>query len=328
MSVIYRSIITSKFRTENLLNFFNTVGDEADEHTIYVTFGRDESWGDNESSPNFAPPYPDDNTDGIVDVWTRMLGAVKVPQEMLQPVATRRDWGDIRYQDSTTFRINDFVVMNSAPYNITVSGAGWMVYRVVDVPDFGACSITSLEGKEECLASGGIWTPSDTSAIRPTERQDAIDTGDGYLWEYLYTIPADVAVNQCTNEHIVIPTPSQLKEDPVRWGYDQVLTWYPEQYDLVHRMKVNTLRFRAYLDSVYFPQASAIGNNGFRQISVIMDPYLAKDVPSDGNVKATGNYMNPIELEAHSGEMIYMENRQPIIRSRDQTEEFNLIFEF
>lgn len=327
MSVIYRSIITSKFRTENLLNFYNSIGDPEGKHTIYASFGRSERWAENETEPNFAPPYPDDSTPGISDMWSRMLGLVKIQQEMLRPVVPRDDWGDQRFSDPFTFHIGDIVVTNSAPYNRTEIGSGWFVYRCVDVPDVGSCSIKAITEKAKCLAVGGSWTPSRQSLL-PVGKSDAVDMKDGYLWEYMYMIPPDVAINECTNEHIIIPTPQELMANPVRWGYEHVLRWYPAKYDLIYRMRCNTMRFRAYIDSIYFQDASRIGNEGFRQMSVVLDPILRKASPNDKDVKATARNYLPAQLERHSGEMIYMENRQPIIRSRDQTEEFNLVFEF
>ncbi|EDU9380724.1 baseplate wedge subunit, partial [Salmonella enterica subsp. enterica] len=37
---------------------------------------------------------------------------------------------------------------------------------------------------------------------------------------------------------------------------------------------------------------------------------------------------DPEDLMRHSGEMIYMENRPPIIMAMDQTEEINILFTF
>lgn len=325
---IYRAVVTGKFRTENMMNFREMIGDDPDHNTIYMSIGRTEQWADNESDPEFAPPYPNDDTDGIVDMWTHMIGTTKVPGEMIDAIVARKDWGDTRYPNPKIFYINDIVVVNTAPYNRTDYGKGWMVYRVVDVPDIGSCSISSITGKIDCVRIGGIWTPTHESVEPPRGEANGIDMGDGYIWEYLYTIPPDVVINRCTNEHIVVPFPDELEEDPVRWGYDNVIKWYPDMYDLVFRMKVNSMRFRAYMDSLFFPQASLPGNRGFRQISVIVNPLLKKAIPSAPEVKATGQYYTKEQLELDSGQMIYMENRQPIIRSPDQTEEVSIIFEF
>ena len=240
-------------------------------------------------------------------------------------------WGDTRYPDPYTFRINDIVVCNSAPYNATESGAGWLVYRCLDVPDTGMCSIESLTNKDECLKLGGKWTPSARSMTPPEGRGDAegtIEPGDGYVWEYLFEIPPDVSINRCTNEYIVVPWPEELKEDPTRWGYEDNLTWQQDDFGLIYRVKANTIRFKAYLDSVYFPEAALPGNKGFRQISIITNPLEAKANPNDPNVKAEKDYYDPEDLMRHSGEMIYMENRPPIIMAMDQTEEINILFTF
>lgn len=327
MSVIYRSIITSKFRTENLLSFYNAVGDSDSQYSIYAGFGRAEPWADNETDPKFAPPYPNDSIEGQADSWNRLIGITKIPQSQLRPVYPRDDWGDIRYENPEIFKIGDIMVTNSAPYNLTERGTGWMVYQCVDVPEAGQCSITSLLTKKDCLNVGGEWTPSHNALI-PFGRSDGVDMQDGYIWEYLYTIPPDVAINECTNEYIVIPTPQELIDNPARWGYEDVLKWYPDRYDLIYRMRCNTLRFRAYFDSTFFQAASMIGNTGFRQMCIMVNPMEKKDHPSDGDVKCRSDNYLKSELDLHSGEIIYMENRQPIIRSRDQTEELNVVFQF
>lgn len=332
-SVIYRAIVTSKFRTEKMYNFYQTTGDGDDKNSLYVTFGRSIPWADNESEVGFAPPYPSDNTNGVVDMWTNMIGAVKVLPSMLDAITPRKDWGDIDYPNPKNFQIGDIVVSNSAPYNRTDVGAGWMVYRCVDVPNTGICSITDIKTKNECIMLGGKWTSSYESVYPPAGRGDTVgstqvDTGDGYLWEFLYEIPPDVSINRCTNEYIVVPWPEEVADDPERWGYAINLTWQPDDYNVIFRVKANTIRFKAYLDSVYFPQASLPGNTGFRQLSIIVNPLEKKIKATDPNVKAEELYYNVIDMERQSGEMIYMENRQPIIRAMDQSEEVSIIFEF
>ncbi|AFL47779.1 baseplate wedge subunit [Acinetobacter phage ZZ1] len=330
-SMIYRAIITSKFRTEKMLNFYNLIGDNADQNTIYLTFGRDTAWSEMENEPGFAPPYPVDSPQGVQDVWTNMLGAVKIKQSYLDAVIPRKDWGDSRYPNPRTFHVGDIVVTNTMPNNRAPGAEGWLVYKVVDVPSTGTCSISTITNKPECNKLGGKWTPSIESFNIPSGRGDTeglVDTGDGYLWEYLYEIPPDVSINRCTNEYIVVPWPDEIKADPVRWGYQHNLSWQQNDYGLVFRMKTVIMRFKAYLDSVYFPEASILGNKGFRQISMIMNPLEAKPKPTAPNVKAIKDHYSQSGLDRHSGEMIYIENRQPIIRSMDQTEEVAIFFEF
>lgn len=330
-SMVYRSIVTSKFRTEKMVTFYNNVGSANDENTIFLTFGRNTPWSSNENDPGFAPPYPVDNVKGVVDVWTNMLGAVKVQQSLLDAVVPRKDWGDTRYPNPRTFYIGDIVVTNTAPYNRAPGAEGWLVYKVVNVPNEGVCSIGSISEKDECIKLGGKWTSSIESVFVPSGRGDTegmVDTGDGYMWEYMFEIPPDVSINRCTNEYIVVPWPDELKADPKRWGYDDNLTWQQDDYGLIYRMKVVLIRFKAYFDSIYFPNASVLGNKGFRQLSLIMNPLESKARPTDPNKKAQKDHYSPFELMRHSGEMVYIENRQPIIRSMDQTEEISIVFSF
>lgn len=330
-SMVYRAIITSKFRTEKMLNFYNLVGDTALQNTIYLTFGRDTPWSPLENDPGFAPPYPVDNVNGVEDVWTNILGSVKIQKSYLDAVIPRRDWGDIRYPNSRTFVVGDIVVSNTMPTNRVPGAEGWMVYRVVDVPSDGVCSISQIANKVECKKLGGKWTPSVQSSVPPSGRGDTegmVDMGDGYLWEYLYEIPPDVSINRCTNEYIVVPWPDEIKADPKRWGYQNNLSWQQNDFGLIFRIRATMIRFKAYLDSVYFPEASVLGNKGFRQLSLIMNPLERKALPTAPNVKAIkGNY-GKTGLERHSGEMVYIENRQPVIRAMDQTEEVSIIFDF
>ena len=332
MTTIYRSIITSRFKTQNLLHFYNMVGDEGsptpDSNRVYLSLGREQKWADNESDVGFAPPYPIDTTDGVVDVWTNMIGLVKIKKELFDAVIPRRDYGDVRYDRPFNFYIGDIVVVNTAPFNATEPGKGMLVYRCVDIPSDGACSISAIDNKIECLKLGGVWESSHGSSFAPIGTGDAIDMKDGYLWEYLYEIPADVSINRVTNEHIVVPFPQDIQLDPARWGMNNVLQSDPDRYDLVFRVKCNTLRFKAYLDSVYFPENSLPGNTGFRQMSVIMNPLEKRPLPSSQDVLCDKESYKRKELEDHTGEMIYIENRQPIIRALDQVEEVSLMFEF
>jgi hypothetical protein len=110
-----------------MYTFYKSIGPGTDQNTLYVSFGKSTPWSDNESEPGFAPPYPADNEDGVVDIWTNMMGAVKIESSMLDCVVPRRDWGDTRYPNPRTFLIGDIVVANSAPYNRTDAGFGYLV---------------------------------------------------------------------------------------------------------------------------------------------------------------------------------------------------------
>ena len=322
----YRQIITSKFRTQNLVNFMNKVGDSADKNQIYLSFGKEQSWSDRETEQDFSPPMPLDNTAGIVDVWNNMVGIIKIPEAYFDAVIPRKDWGDQRYATSKTFYINDIIAVNTGIFNQVAPGEGIKVYRCVDVPAEGECSIDIATDKITCSKFGGKWTPKYEQIYAPRGTGDAIDMEDGYKWEYLYQIPVDVVVNRVTNEYLVVPMPDELQKNPEKWGYKNVLSWDSDN-QLVFRTKCNTLRFKAYMDSIYFPETTLPGNTGFRQLGLIMNPEM-KEQSSKNKVKATGNSHRKDDLLQHSGELLYIENRTPIIRQMDQTEEVQIFFKF
>ncbi len=332
MSDIYRSRITSRFRTKNLLNFRNSVGDDSDSNRLYLAFGRTEPWSDNENEVGFAPPYPSDDSEGYLDIWNRLIGAGKVKQSALDAVIPRKDWGDIRQNDPFRFYIGDIICTNTIDnVNVTERGEGIMVYRCIDVPDTGECSISSITEKDECMKLGGTWNAIQSPGANvniPFGQGDAIDTKDGYVWEYLYTIPAEAVINRVTNEYIVVPFPDEALNNPEAWRITNSIYWNPGNNDIIYRTKCTQLRFKVFLDSIDFPEASKPGNTGFRQISIIVNPLESKDDDSDPDVDATDDVYLKKDLLHSSGEIMYIENRTPIIRSYDQVEEINIIFDF
>lgn len=336
MAKIYRSKITNEYRTKNLLNFYNLIGDGESENTIYMMFGRAESWATNENDISFAPPYPDDSPDGQADVWSRALGFVKIPKEQLKAVIPRRDWGDTELGDKALqFDIGDIVVTNTLTINSHPSALpGYMVYRCIDIPDVGSCSLDDSQttySKVDCIALGGQWfAESSPGAVVniPNGTGDAIDTDDGYIWEYLYTIPPSEVVNSVTSEYIVCPFPTDIVGNSDSWGLSNEVSFDRDVDRTIFSANVYQLRFRAKLSGSDFPELTAPGSTGYRQIAIVLNPNLAPENTGADPVKATDTSYLPEQIQTTSGEMIYMENRQPIYRAKDQVEEFSLIFQF
>lgn len=319
-----------------MMNFYDNVGDTSDLNSVYVMFGRKEAWAANEEDINFAPPYPDDSTDGQADAWSRALGFVKVPKAQLKAVIPRRDWGDTDLGDSSLqFEIGDIVVTNTISLNQHPSAlSGYMVYRCVDVPDTGSCSLNDADTtfvKTDCIALGGKWSATSstgTTANIPNGTGDAIDTDDGYTWEYLYTIPPDEVINNVTSDYIVCPFPDDVINNRKEWGLSDEISYDRNLDRTIYSVGASKLRFKAKLAGSDFVQLSAPGNTGYRQITVLINPLLYRSDTTTAAVKATATTYLPSLIEQTSGEVIYMENRQPIKRAPDQVEEFSLIFQF
>ena len=101
-----------------------------------------------------------------------------------------------------------------------------------------------------------------------------------------------------------------------------------ETDETIYSVGAVNLRFRAKLSGSDFIHLFGPGNNGYRQISLVQNPLLVREHGATTDIKATDIRYNPHEIQEGTGQMIYMENRQPIRKTLDQVEEFNLIYTF
>ena len=322
------------------MNFYDSVGDDDDKNSIYLMFGRSEPWSDREDEINFAPPYPSDSPDGKADIWARAMGMIKIPKSQLRPVLPRLDWGDPDLNNSLRFTFGDIVTVNTMSINSHPSALnGYMVYRCVDVPETdpnnanirGTCSITTITGKDDCIAVGGDWkapsSPGNPENI-PHGTGNANDTGDGYVWEYLYTIPPSEVLTSVSREYIICPFPDDVIENRSAWGLDQNIVFNAENDETIFSVGAVQLRFRAKLAGSDFIHLFGPENNGYRQITLVQNPLLIREDGDNTDTKATNPRYSPHEIQQGTGQIIYMENRQPIRKTFDQVEEFNLIYQF
>lgn len=333
MTVLYRGIVTQKFRTTAMLNFIDGIGDTADTNTYYMSFGRKTPWSTYESSSYFKPPYPVSDNSGVAALWDDMLGLVKIARASWIPVIPRKDWGNPELGVAgRMFQINDIVIVNSlmGVNEFDTSDSGYMVYRCVQIPDSGSCNISSLEEKNACVMAGGVWnpilTPGEYENI-PKGKQSAIDTGDGYLWDFLYTIPPDEVINSTNEDYIVVPTPEQIESDPAKWGLENVNT-SNQTNRIIFDVGCSSLMGYVRLTDRDFTDTNRAGNTGYRQLSILVNPLLTKVLNGDPDVKATAYSYYPNQLLSESGEVLYIENRPPIYRSSDQTEAIRIILSF
>jgi len=335
MAVVYRGTVSSFYRTNNLLNFYNNVVDgNTSGNALYLVVGRKEPWATNENDIGFAPPYPYDEPAGYADVWARSIGFVKINESDTVAIYPRRDWGDPNLEN--IFQIGDIVCTNTAAYNHSNGSgvdAGIMVYKCVDLPDQGECSIDNIEennsanAKETCIGLGGQWLGNSAFDI-PTGKSLAIKTDDGYTWEFMYTISPSRVIIDVTDDYIPVPFPTDVETDPSQWGLETVIRENPDQDRTIYNMKTNLLRFKIPLSVARFPELADPASAGFRQLSIAYNPLLVKTLYDEPSIVAQDDFYNPDELQFNSGEIIYMENRQPIYKSTYQSEIVTITFSF
>lgn len=332
MATVYRGIVTNNFRTKSLLNFIDGIGDEEGKNSYYMTFGRMEPWSNFETSSYFKPPYPATDSTGIAELWDNIIGIMKISRSSWIPVIPRIDWGNTDIGSAGfVFKENQVVVVNSmAGINeYDTADSGFMVYRCVKTPDSGTCNIDSITEKNQCVVSGGTWIPQATPgtyANIPKGKQSAIDTLDGYLWDYLYTIPPDEVINSTNEDYIVVPTQEKLEEDPAKWGLANVNPTNQINRIIYDVACTDLMGYVRLTDNDF--QESARAGVSYRQLSIVVNPLESKEFPGEVDVKCTKYSYLPAEILVESGEMLYVENRPPIYRSSDQTESIRIILSF
>lgn len=320
----YRSLVTAEFRTDNLLNFRNQVGDQPDETTLYVMFGKNTPWSANEDLLSFSPPLPNDTKEGKSQVWTNSLGFSKIPRVDLVPSVLRNDW-----ESGEIYSVGSIVITNSLTTNIPlVAPNGYPVYKCIEQPSGngeGSCSIGGHLTKSDCVNNGGAWTSTPCINL-PSGTGASIDTSDGYFWQYLYTIPASQISANTSNDYIPVPTPDQIESNRDEWGLSDASN-LDNAERIIYEIKCNTMIFTDRLGSEILGRLG-ISSTSYRQISLIINPLLQKNNQFDPDVKATDEFYIAEDILKESGEMVYMENRQPVTKTVGQAEEIRIVMVF
>jgi hypothetical protein len=172
------AIVTSKFRLHNAEQFVEAFSETAPTN-MYLFIGRVDPWGTNagETGDDVNPPTPIDSTDQTeFDHWRDMISAKRVQSGEVAHVIPRYDWtsGTVYEQydhENAGLFSSQFYVVNST----------FDVYK--------------------CLFNNG----DAQSTVAPTgTAADPFTTGDGYKWQYMYTITAAETLKFVTPEWIPV----------------------------------------------------------------------------------------------------------------------------
>ena len=150
------AIITDKFKREVLDNLYNNVVDSA--NTYYIGIGRSQDWNVSDTVPNPA------NTEKAVRDFRLNLQAMKQGEDVSY-VVPRYNWSS-----GTIY----------SGYDDNISGYPSNAYYV----------LTDENGVFICLQQGRNSSGAAVaSTVKPTGTT-VVETADGYVWKYLYTITA------------------------------------------------------------------------------------------------------------------------------------------
>lgn len=196
------ALITDQFRLLNVNNFVDSVQDTTNSYyifaslpnpTVAVGFGRTSDW----NTKSTGPPAPIDNFNYTNHVYDTMLYGRKVTASNVRRIIRRVDW-----QQGTIYEKyrHDYSVNNLSP--VTSSSRLYDARYYVLNSDFRVYI---------CIENGSTATnrtgssSQDEPKFTDLEPSKAGESGDGYIWKYLFTInPSDIIKFDST-EYITLP---------------------------------------------------------------------------------------------------------------------------
>ena len=192
------AIVTDQFRILNANNFVENIESSSNSYYVFlglsnptqVGFGRTADWNTN-------TPSPVDNFNNISHVSDTMIFGKKVTSVNVRRLVRRIDWAQgTRYE---MYR-HDYSVTSPSPItqssrlydaNYYVMNSNYNVYICID------------------NGSSGISTTGNASQDEPTftdlEPSRAGESGDGYIWKYLFTVSPSDIIKFDSTEYISVP---------------------------------------------------------------------------------------------------------------------------
>ena len=192
------AIVTDQFRILNASNFVESV--ESSSNSYYVTvslpnptivgFGRSTTWNTN-------PPAPVDNFSYNRHSGDVILYGKRITSANIRRIIRRIDWiSGTRYE---IYR-DDYSVVNPSPLtnasrlydaNYYVMNSDYRVYICIE------------NGSDGSNPKGNV--SQDEPTFTDLEPSRAGDSGDGYIWKYLFTISPSDIIKFDSTEYITVP---------------------------------------------------------------------------------------------------------------------------
>ena len=192
------AIVTDQFRILNASNFVDSV--ESTENSYYVVvglpnptavgFGRSTSW-------NLNPPAPIDNFSYNKHYSDTILYGKRITSANIRRIIRRIDWvAGNRYE---MYR-DDYSILNPSPLtnssrlygaNYYVMNSDYKVYICIE------------NGSSGTIPKGNV--SQDEPTFTDLEPSRAGDSGDGYIWKYLFTVSPSDIIKFDSTEYITVP---------------------------------------------------------------------------------------------------------------------------
>jgi len=192
------AIVTDQFRILNANNFVESVENPVNSYYIFLSlpnptqvgFGRSTTWDSN-------TPTPIDNFNYQSHVYDTMLFGKKVTSSNIRRIVRRIDWAKgTRYE---MYR-QDYSVTSPSPItqssrlydsNYYVMNSDYKVYICISNGSSGSNSVGNAS--------------QDEPTFTDLEPSKAGESGDGYIWKYLFTVTPGDIVKFDSTEYVSVP---------------------------------------------------------------------------------------------------------------------------
>jgi hypothetical protein len=215
------AIITDQLRILNAKSFVNDI--ESTNNSYYTFVGLSNPY-DYDKNWDLNPPSPKDNFEQENDYWDTMFSLKKIKADDVRQVIRKITWesGTIydmyRHDISRTNTSKPSGSTNLYNSNFYIINSDYKVYICLN----NGISPENVSGKPSL----------DEPTFTDLEPRSAGNSGDGYIWKYLYTIkPSDIIKFDSTN---FIPVPKnwgegesesfKIKDNSVKSGQLKIIT--------------------------------------------------------------------------------------------------------
>jgi hypothetical protein len=201
------AIVTDQLRILNANNFVDSIQDENNSYYLFVSlpnptivgFGRDANW-------DTDVPNPIDNFNYINHVKDTMMFGARIKSDNIRRLIRKVNWekGN-RYE---MYR-HDYSVNNPSPItkSARLYNANYYVvnqdYRVYICIDNGSTGINTI---------GNV--SKDEPLFTDLEPSKAGESGDGYIWKYLFSISPSDIIKFDSTEYITVPNDWGISTNP------------------------------------------------------------------------------------------------------------------
>jgi len=192
------AIVTDQFRILNAGNFVDSVSDPNNSYYVFLSlpnpsavgFGRSTTWDTN-------TPNPVDNLNYLNHVKDTMIFGKKITVNDVRRLIRRVDW-----RQGTVYEMyrHDYSVSNTSPQtnstrlydaNYYVMNSDYRVYICID----NGASVANVAGNFS----------QDEPTFIDLEPSRAGESGDGYIWKYLFTVSPSDIIKFDSIEYIPVP---------------------------------------------------------------------------------------------------------------------------